>query len=179
MGVSMGWARIPNEEILEKNPHLAEFLPFLDTHNAESPRGAVLVACSFLDEQLRAIIDAFLVSSSDKAMLLDGFNAPLGTFSARIKAAHCLGLLTDIERDDLETLRKIRNEFAHSHRVNFDSQRVVDLCKNIHHAAKPYADVKVNAFGQFSSGAVALVLDLVNRPHYVAGARLQQREWPR
>ena len=175
----MGWMRVPIDKILKKNPHLAEFLHFLDTHNAESPRGAVLVACSFLDEQLRAIIDAFLVADSDKALLLSGFNAPLGTFSARIKAAHCLGLITDAERDDLETLRKIRNEFAHSHRVDFETRKVVDLCRNLHHSAKPYGDVTVTAYGQFSSGAVGLVLNLVNRAHYVGQAGLRKQEWPR
>lgn len=175
----MAWSRVPNDEILEKYPNLAEFLPFLDTHNAESPRGAVLVACSFIDEQLRAIISAFLVDESEKDVLLSGFNAPLGTFSARIKAAHCLGLISDHERNDCDTLRKIRNEFAHSHKVSFDDQKVRDLCGNIHASAKPYGDVTMSAFGQFSSGAIGLVLGLINRPHYVGLERLQKRGWRR
>lgn len=175
----MPWVRVLNEEVLKANPHLKDFLPFLDTHNAESPRGAVMVACAYLDEQLRGIIDAYLVEDSDKGVLLDGFNAPLGTFSARIKAAHCLGLISDEERDDCDTLRKIRNEFAHSHRVSFDDRKVVDLCKNLHRAAKPYGDVKVNSFGLFSSGAVSLVLAFINRPHYVAIERLMKRTWNR
>lgn len=175
----MGWVPTSNEDVLKEHPHLAEFLPFLDVHNSESPRGAVLVACSFLEEQLRGIVDAFWVDTSDKAMLLEGFNAPLGTFSARIKAAHCLGLISDMERDDLDTLRKIRNEFAHSHRISFDTHKVKDLCKNLHHAAKPYANVEVNAFGQFSSGAIGIALNLVNRAHYVGRERLRQRIWQR
>jgi len=28
-----------HEEFLKENPHLRDFLPFLDTHNKESPRG--------------------------------------------------------------------------------------------------------------------------------------------
>ena len=175
----MSWVRVPNDEILEENPHLAEFLPFLDTHNAESPRGSVLVACSFLDEQLRAIIEAFLVPDSDKSLLLNGFNAQIGTFSARIKTAHCLGLISDAERDDLDTLRKIRNEFAHSHRVDFDAQKVIDLCSNLNFSASPRSDVTVSAYARFSLGAVGLVLNLVNRAHYVGRAGLQKREWPR
>ncbi|TGT91726.1 MULTISPECIES: transcriptional regulator [unclassified Mesorhizobium] len=175
----MPWVRVPNEEVLETNPHLKEFLPLLDTHNAESPRGAVMVACSYLDEQLRGIIDAYLVEDSDKAVLLDGFNAPLGTFSARIKAAHCLSLISDVERDDFDTLRKIRNEFAHSHRVSFEDRRVVDLCNNLQHSAKPYGKVEVNSFGLFSSAAVGLALGLINRAHYAAVERLKKREWRR
>lgn len=61
-----------------------------------------------------------------------------------------------MERDDCDTLRKIRNEFAHSHRVTFDDRKVMDLCKNLRHSAKPYGDVKVNSFGLLSSGAVGL-----------------------
>ncbi|TJV67883.1 MAG: transcriptional regulator [Mesorhizobium sp.] len=175
----MPWVRVPNEEVLKANPHLKDFLPFLDTHNAESPRGAVMVACSYLDEQLRGIIDAYLIEDSDKAVLLDGFNAPLGTFSARIKAAHSLGLISDVERDDCDTLRKIRNEFAHSHRASFDDRKVINLCNNLHHSAKSYGDVTVNTFGLFSTAAVGLVLSLVNRAHYVAIERLTKREWKR
>lgn len=175
----MVWVENSNEEVLKEHPHLAEFLPFLDTHNAESPRGAVLVSCSYLEEQLRAVIVAFLVPGSEKNVLLEGFNAPLGSFSARIKAAHCLGLISDIERDDLDTLRKIRNEFAHNHLINFRNQKIMDLCKNIHHAAKPYGDVKVDAFGMFSSGAIGLALNLVNRPHYLGQKHLQQINWRR
>jgi hypothetical protein len=48
--------------------------------------------------------------------LIDGFNAPLGTFSSRIKAAYSLGLIENEQFEDLEHLRKIRNEFAHSWR---------------------------------------------------------------
>lgn len=173
----MAWMKIPNQEVLAKHPNLKEFLPFLDTHNAESPRGAVLVACSFLDEQLRSVIDAFLVEASDKAQLLEGFNAPLGTFSARIKTAHALGLISDAEKDDCDTLRKIRNEFAHDHRTRFEDQKIIDLCKNLHHAAKDYGEVTVSPYGQFSSSAVGLILNLVNRPHYVSKARLQKRTW--
>lgn len=170
---------MPIDELLKSHPHLKEFLPFLDTHNAESPRGAVMVACAFLDEQLRGIIDAYLIENSDKALLLDGFNAPLGSFSARIKAAHCLGLISDVERDDCDTLRKVRNEFAHGHRVTFDDQKVVDLCNNLHHSAKPYGDVEVSVFGLFSSAAVGLALALLNRAHYVGVERLTKRTWRR
>lgn len=174
----MPWMKSPHEKTLKEYPNLKDFLPFLDTHNAESPRGSVLVACSFLDEQLRTIIDGYLVEDSDKGQLLDGFNAPIGSFSARIKAAHCLGLISDKERDDCDTLRKIRNEFAHNHRTSFEDNKLVDLCKNLHHSAKDYDDVVVGTYGQFSTGSIGLVLSLVNRAHYVSRSRLEKREWP-
>lgn len=174
----MAWVKKPNEELLEEYPNLKDFLPYLDVQNAESPRGAILVACSYLDEQLKAIIAAFLVDKSDRSSLLDGFNAPLGTFSARITMAHCLGLISDFEKSDCNTLRKIRNEFAHKHRVSFEDQKIVDLCGKLHHSAKDYGDVVVGAYGAFSSGAVGLAMNFVNRAHYVSKQRIKQSTWP-
>ena len=118
------------------------------------------------------------MQDSDKDQLLDGFNAPVGTFSSRIKTAHCLGLISDDERDDCDTLRRVRNEFAHNHRTSFADGKLVDLCENLHHSAKDYGDVVVDTYGQFSTGAIGLVLSLVNRAHYVSRARLEKREWP-
>jgi hypothetical protein len=64
--------------------------------------------------------------------LLHGGNAPLGNFSARIKTAYVLGLLTELEFQESETIRRVRNEFAHSeHGVNFKSQKIAALCNNL------------------------------------------------
>lgn len=175
----MPWIKSEHEYVLKEYPHLKDFLPYLDIHNLESPRGKVLVACSFLDEQLKKIIDAYLIQGSDKNLLLEGFNAPLGTFSSRIKAANCLGLISREEYEDCNTLRKIRNEFAHNHTINFEDNKCRDLCANLHHSAKSYDDVVIDAIGQFSTAATGLILNLINRPHYVSKKRLQTRNWPR
>lgn len=64
--------------------------------------------------------------------LVEGFNAPLGTFSSRIKAAYALGLLTKDQFLDLERLRKIRNEFAHTWKsVSLSKQKVAALIDNM------------------------------------------------
>jgi DNA-binding MltR family transcriptional regulator len=46
--------------------------------------------------------------------LLFGFNAPLGTFSARTKAAYVMGLIERKEYEEINIIRKIRNEFGHN-----------------------------------------------------------------
>lgn len=170
----MPWVDASHDELIKKYPNLKEFLSFLTTHNEESPRGTILVACSFLDQQLKEIIESYLIEDSDKDALLSGFNAPIGTFSARIKTAHCLGLISDSERDDCETLRKIRNEFAHSHKVSFKDQKIIDLCKNLHGPEKGYDD----AYGQFTTCSTGLAFDLINRSQYVSEARLEKKSWP-
>jgi mannitol operon repressor len=56
-------------------------LAFLPVLNKESERGAVLTACSFIDELLRRTLLAYLIEGKVSKTLIDGFNAPLGTFA--------------------------------------------------------------------------------------------------
>lgn len=166
----------------EKDPEkfLKEFLPFLDVQNKESHRGAVLVTCSFLDELLREIIDTFLIEDSDRELLLDGFNAPIGTFSARIKVAHCLGLISDEERNDCDILRKIRNEYAHNHRASFKDKKLIELCKSFYYSTKEGINGKeVEIYIQFRFGVGGLLMNLIYRPLYVKKVRIQKKTWPR
>jgi len=85
----------------------------------------VLSLAAFAEEALRDLIQAYLMPGDSTDKLLAGFNAPLGTFSARIRMAHALGLLTCHQADDLDRLRKIRNEFAHNWEpVSFADQKI-------------------------------------------------------
>ena len=164
--------------LAEKHPHLAGFVPFLDDLNKESERGAVLIASAYIEDQLSQIIAAFLIESVCRKQLLEGFNAPLGTFSARATAAEALGLISEEEYCDLTSIRKIRNEFAHSHRATFSNVRVVQMCGNLKHSAKDYGGVVVDARAQFTTAAVALILQFTNRPQYVSRKRLKREAWP-
>ena len=165
-------------KLLAEYPHLREFFPFLDQLNKESPRGSVLIASSFIEEQLRGVILAFLVESPEANKLLEGYYAPLGTFSARSAAAFCLGLISNEEHQDCDTLRRIRNEFAHNVSATFEDQRIVTLCRNLHFSAQDYEGVVVDPFGQFTTAAVGLIINLTNRAHYIGKERLIYRKWP-
>ena len=46
--------------LLDTYPNLKEFAPFLDNLNKESERGAVLISVSYLEQQLKEIVSAFL-----------------------------------------------------------------------------------------------------------------------
>ncbi|UXC90522.1 MltR family transcriptional regulator [Sphingobium sp. RSMS] len=99
-------------------------------------RGLVLSLAAFADDSLRELLRAFMRVGAAANQLLDGFNAPLGTFSARIKAAHALGLLTDDQFDDLENLRKIRNAFSHTwEAINFEAAQVKDRILNLSYSS--------------------------------------------
>lgn len=76
-------------------------------------RGLVLSLAAFAEDALGALLREFMAPVEATKHLLEGFNAPLGTFSSRIKACLALGLISNEQYRDLEHLRKIRNEFAH------------------------------------------------------------------
>ena len=164
--------------ILETHPHLKEFMAFLDHLQQESERGQVLISASMLDDLLMKTLQAFLIKGRSAERLLTGFNAPLGTFSARIEASHAMGLISDEEHHDATVIRKIRNEFAHTLTASFDDQSIKDQCAALHYSAKDYAGVVIPTRGQFSMAATALILNLTNRPHYVGKKGLAWGPWP-
>jgi DNA-binding MltR family transcriptional regulator len=99
----------------------------------QSDRATALVCCSMLDSQLQILLKNFLVDDDKVNEDLFNNNMPLSTFSSKINFAYYLGLISSDERNNLNTLRKIRNVFAHQLEVfSFDnSQSVIDQAKNL------------------------------------------------
>lgn len=112
-------------------PNAAEFSHLVHALENESERGVALVACGILEQLLDELLRAKLVVNAGTERLLKGPNAPLGTLSARIDACHALGLISDIERSNLEILRRIRNDFAHKPSVSFADDSIADRCANL------------------------------------------------
>lgn len=98
----------------------------------ESDRAIALITAAFLDDALAAVLRHALV---DDAKILDelfGTDRPLGTLSSRIKIAYCLGHISHGSFRDLETIRAIRNDFAHSRQaLNFQSQGIRERCMKL------------------------------------------------
>ena len=113
----------------------------------ESDRGCVLVAAAYLDESLFELLGATF--SQDKVCrkkavdpLFTGLG-PLSTFSAKIKIAYALELIDADIFLSLETIRKIRNEFAHTFTdLTFDTPSVADRVKNLNIPDGMDADVQ-------------------------------------
>src|SRR5947209_1634118 len=110
----MPWLKSRNEEVLKEYPNLKDFLPYLDGLNKESPRGQVLISIGYMEQVLEDILRAFMLEIKTVDDLFKGGNAPIGTFSAKMKAAYALGLISEDEFHDFELIRRIRNHFAHS-----------------------------------------------------------------
>jgi mannitol operon repressor len=127
---------------------------------------------------LRDILKAFFLENLEAEKLIEGFNAPLGTFSSRAVAAYCCGLLLELEHRELTILRKIRNAFAHSKTAKFTDQKISDLCNNLEMCVpdKP-GKPPLGASAKFSSSATLLIIRLVNRAHYVP-RQAAPKSWP-
>ena len=95
------------KEFLKKQ--LREFVAFRRALTDESDRGCALFAAAYLDKALSDVLFLSLVENKKiEAELFEG-NAPLATFSSRIKLAFYLGKISTACRSDLETIRKIRD----------------------------------------------------------------------
>jgi len=158
----------------ELQPHLVPFTEFLAEFNKETERGAALTAAAFLDDLLKEIIEAFLIKNKSGKSLTDGFNAPLGTLSARIAACHAFGLISDEEFQECTLIRNIRNKFAHKMKVSFDQDPIRGMCSSMHYKVPDERAPR----GQFTSSAVVMLMRLTNRAHYVGQKALKYEEWP-
>ena len=158
-------------------PHLIEFNAFLEELNKESDRGAALICGAMLDDLLEKTISAFLIDHRDMKKLLNGLNAPLGTFSSRIIMAYSLGLISEEEYEECNRLRSVRNEFSHRVHQHFTDQKVQDICSNLRFAAQSILQHPNLPRAQFLTSATALILALTNRPHYVSQKRLSYTVW--
>lgn len=111
--------------IMDDKHHFDSFDAFAEDLQAEpNARSIVIVGASRVDNTLVEILRAHLLpkqaKASDSDELLEG-DAPLATFSARIKMCHRLGLIDVTLYSALEQLRKLRNLCAHA--VAFDGAK--------------------------------------------------------
>lgn len=118
------------QEFLKKQ--LSEFVAFRRALTDESDRGCALFAAAYLDKALSDVLFLSLVENKKIETELFEGNAPLATFSSRIKLAFYLGKISAACRSDLEVIRKIRNDFAHdASLISFDTQSIADRCRSL------------------------------------------------
>lgn len=76
-------------------------------------RAMVLALGEFANVTLEELLIHYLGNTTDAKELIAGYNAPIGTFAARIRMANTLGMLHPDQYNDLQVLKRIRNAFAH------------------------------------------------------------------
>jgi hypothetical protein len=80
----------------------------------ERGRGAVLVGVARVDAALERLLQAVLLPPKGSTDTFFQPDQPLGSFGARITLAARLGLIDPPVAQALQTLRRVRNAFAHS-----------------------------------------------------------------
>jgi hypothetical protein len=161
------------------HPHLNQFAEFVEEFNKETERGTALAATAFIDDLLERTLMAFLIPNDSGQALTRGFNAPLGTFAARIVACHAMGLISEMEFKECQILRKVRNEFAHKVKMSFDDPKVQGLCSGLTQFGEWEDRKPVVPRAKFSMSAIAIIMNLTNRPHYVGQQALKYGNWKR
>jgi hypothetical protein len=95
----------------------------------KSDRPTVFVGAAFLKAHLGQLIACFLIDDARQAALLLEDERPLGSFSARIRAAYCLGLISPNEFHDLNLILDIRNTFIDEmESASFNDQAIQERC---------------------------------------------------
>ncbi|WP_337075943.1 hypothetical protein [Aeromonas veronii] len=153
-------------------PEILRLATFLNDFYKESDRGAVLMAGSILDEVLSGMISAFLIDSTESKKLLEGFNAPLGTFSSRILAAYSLGLIEEQEFSEVEAIRKIRNMYGHAwNGIDFNHPKVMAQLEKL-----PFSDETARV--RLNHTVANLLGDWLWRESYIIEEKRKMRTWP-
>jgi DNA-binding MltR family transcriptional regulator len=103
----------------------------------ESDRGCVLMATSFLDYELEKMFEDYLIGSKKVLNEMLSGQGSLATFSSRIRFAFSLGLISKKTMDDLNVIRKIRNECGHNYEsisleAKITKQRIYSLKTSIY-----------------------------------------------
>ncbi len=119
-------------DILSGDQDMDDLNRFQSLVRSQDDRGLVLSLGAFAEDTLGRLLLVYLREGEQSKALVEGFNAPLGTLSTRIKAAHAMGLLTRAQYQDLEISRKIRNAFAHDWEgVTLERQDIKGMIGNL------------------------------------------------
>jgi len=103
---------------------------FVDQTRNKSDRAVAIEAIVLLDMHLIQLLLSFMVRDPTEVSDLLGEDHPLGSFSARIRTAYCLGLISRDERDDLWTLKNIWEFFIHQMEdISFSNEPLRAWCQ--------------------------------------------------
>lgn len=120
-----------------KNIDTIDYIKWMNVVNKEienqSDRALVLLCAAIIDEQLEFILKTFLIEDNQIQERIFDNNAPLSTFSAKNNFCYYLGLISKHEYNTINTIRKIRNKFAHEILINTfdDDASIKGLCSNL------------------------------------------------
>lgn len=112
--------------------NLEKLIILQGTFTLETDRGCALMAAAFLEGELENLLKLKFIGTNKQIEDLFEYNGPLGTFSSKIKLSYALGLISKLTLQDLEIIRKIRNDFGHKYKpINFSTPAISDRVANL------------------------------------------------
>lgn len=119
------------EEVLTKKTeapkYIKEIVDKTLLRNVESQRAYAIIITSYIDDLLSKVIKTRLVVPVSENDELFNQHGPLYNFGAKLAVAYRMGLISEELRFTLNILRKIRDNFAHTHtELSFEDSRVRD-----------------------------------------------------
>lgn len=151
--------KVSDEKLKMLNDAIEDFSAFRMALSRESDRGCALFAAAYIDKALGDLLKACMVQHRKLDEELFVGQNPLSSFSSRIKLAYYLGKIAPSERKDLDTIRSIRNEFAHhANLLSFEDQSIRDRCNNLAHN---WREKEASARTKFNATVSALLIRIV------------------
>ncbi len=96
------------------NFDMSDAIPVFKKLVTETDTGIAIVTAAYFDECLKNLFFLHINNSSRKIIdRVFDFNGALGTFSSRIDLAYGFNLVTKETHQSLNSIRRIRNDFAH------------------------------------------------------------------
>lgn len=104
----------------------------INEFHSGSDRVAAIMGSALVENHLVEGIRSCLDDASNEAALFHEVTAPFSTFGAKITAGRALGLYNKQVEDDLNRIRKIRNDFAHALlSINFENKAIIGICDGL------------------------------------------------
>ena len=157
---------------------------FFDVLNQEDDLAVIVIAASYLDASLGAMLKRHLREGSTSERLLDPQRGAVGSFATRADLCYSLQLIDKGVFQDLIRIAEIRNMVAHNHfALSFDSPQIGDLVRQLQ-----YPDIVFNtATGdplrisgelQFLRNRFVLAAVLLSQRLLVSGLGVQRSRGP-
>ena len=123
----------PLHRLIRSYPTFEEFVQTYNETETSSDRAAAILAAASSEWSFEAAIVAHL-SNVDQETLekLTGRDGALSSFYGNIYLAYAMEIIDDTERDDLNTIRTLRNVFAHAMTyVTFSRPEISNKCSTL------------------------------------------------
>jgi len=146
---------------------LMQFAKVFD-YEHDNDREIVIVGCAYIESLVKEILEATFIENEDEAnKILSESTGALSGLIPRARLLYLLGVIPNLVFKDIQTVGRIRNEFAHKISTKFTDNKIVQLCRNLEwhvHTMFMQPPTDASARDLYQVGVNQLVTHLVALP---------------